>query len=56
MSDCVTSVLVKPDVKLEEQIEEIDSVRTDVDLLRKVVMNVIGNAAKSQSRAASPCL
>ena len=50
VSDCVTSVLVKPDVRLEERIEEIDSVHTDVDLIRKVVMNVMGNAAKFTER------
>ena len=46
VSDCVTSVLVKPEVRLEEHIEEIDSVHTDMDCLRKVVMNMVGNAAK----------
>ena len=46
VSACVTSVPVKPDVRLEERIHEVDSVRTDGDILRKVVMNVLGNAAK----------
>ena len=46
VSTCVTSVPVKPDVRLEERIHEVNSIRTDGDILRKVVMNVLGNAAK----------
>jgi len=47
-SECVVSVesLLKPEVTLEQHIEKVDPIRTDLDRLRRVVMNLLSNALK----------
>ena len=46
--DCITSVepLVKQEVQLRPQLEDVPAVRTDGNCLRRVVMNLLGNAVK----------
>ena len=48
IGDCITSVqsLVKSGVELKQQFEKVDTLRTDSELLRRVIMNVLGNAVK----------
>jgi len=46
--ECAASVesLVKPGVELVQQIDDVPSVRTDPDILRRVLMNLLSNAVK----------
>jgi len=47
-TECAASVesLIKPDVQLIQQVDDVPSVRTDPDILRKVLMNLLSNAVK----------
>ena len=47
-TECAASVesLVKPDVELVRQIADVPVVRTDPDVLHKVLMNLLSNAVK----------
>jgi len=48
VADCAASIesLVKPEVQLLQELGEIASVRTDPDRVRRMVMNLLSNAAK----------
>ena len=47
-TECAISIesLVKPGVQLEQQLEDLNPVHTDADCIRRVVMNLLGNALK----------
>jgi len=47
-AECAASVesLVRPGVRLIQQIEDVALVRTDPDILRRVLMNLLSNAVK----------
>ena len=46
--DCVTAIepLIQAEVQLIQDIEAVPSLRTDGEILRKVLMNLLGNAVK----------
>ena len=48
LDECATSVesLVEPGVELQRDLGEVDAVYTDAEVLRRVVMNLLGNAVK----------
>ena len=45
---CLTSVspLIKPDVRVQEQLDGVDIVRTDLDRLQRILMNLLSNTVK----------
>ena len=48
VGDCMTSVapLAKPGVELVQEVAEAQSINTDSDRIRRVIMNLLGNAVK----------
>jgi signal transduction histidine kinase len=48
VADCAASIesLIKPDVQLLQELGEIAPIRTDPDRVRRMVMNLLSNAAK----------
>ena len=48
VSECATSVapLLEAEVELKQELADVDRIHTDQDILRRVVMNVLGNAVK----------
>jgi len=48
VGECITSVapLVKPGVELVQELGEAPAINTDADRIRRVVMNLLGNAVK----------
>ncbi|MFC1526923.1 sensor histidine kinase [Candidatus Latescibacterota bacterium] len=48
VSECITSVvpLAKPGVELVQELDEVSPISTDTDRIRRVVMNLLGNAVK----------
>ena len=48
VKECITSVapLVKPEVALVQDLGDVPSINTDADRIRRVVMNLLGNAVK----------
>ena len=48
VSECATSVtpLLEAGVELKQELADVDRIHTDQDVLRRVVMNVLGNAVK----------
>ncbi len=48
VSDCIASIepLVKPGVEMRQHLDRVPFVRTDSDRIRRVVMNLLGNAVK----------
>ena len=48
VGECITSVapLVKPGVELVQELGDAEAINTDPDRIRRVVMNLLGNAVK----------
>ena len=48
IAECTTSVapLIKPEVELIQELADAPVLHTDADLLRRVMMNILGNAVK----------
>ena len=48
IAECTTSVapLIKPEVELIQDLADAPALHTDADLLRRVIMNILGNAVK----------
>ena len=48
VAECALSVetLVKPGVRLQQNVDGVQSLRTDPEMLRRILMNLLGNAVK----------
>ena len=48
VAECATAIapLIKPEVELKQELADVPALHTDADLMRRVVMNVLGNAVK----------
>ena len=48
VGECITSVapLVKPEVVLTQELGDVRAISTDADRIRRVIMNLLGNAVK----------